>query len=107
MAYAGPIAEARNAGDSWLDEFDWRLSVDDPESCTDLQRVEGTIPKLGRRWRAHLDRAWTRADGIVDRHWRQIRKLAAALLQRGDVEGEEAFTICDAAGPASRVEAKP
>jgi hypothetical protein len=107
MVYAGPIAEARNTGEGWLDEFDWRLCVDDPESCTDLQRVEGTIPKLGRRWRAHLDHAWRRADGIVDGHWRQIGKLAAALLQRREIDGETAFEICERAGRALPIGAQP
>jgi hypothetical protein len=105
--YAGPIAEARNAGDGWLDELDWCLSVDDPESCTDLQLVEGTIPKLGRRWRRHLDRAWTRAGGIVDGHWPQINLVARTLERHGEIDGETAFQICDRAGRALPIGSRP
>jgi len=105
--YAGPLAEARYHDDAELyDEWDWFDYLDNNqedawETCTDWKHIIHARPKLGRRWRLHMDRAWARAVRIVRDHPAHIEALAAALLERSLLDGEEVFAILDAGPPVA------
>jgi hypothetical protein len=97
--YAGPIAEAIYHDDeAEFDEQDWCDTIDHWEPPSDWRYVENARTKLGRRWRLHTDRAWDRATRIVRSRPNHIEALAAALIERNLVDGDEAFAIFDAAG---------
>jgi hypothetical protein len=102
--YAGPIAEAfYHDEEAEFDEQDWSDTIDHWEPTTDWRSAQHAVSKLGRRWRLHSDRAWDRATRIVRGHPNHIEALAAALIERNVVEGDEAFDIFDAAGQPIRL----
>jgi len=35
------------------------------------------------------------AQALLDRHWREVEKVAAALLGRGTLTGDEIAALCD------------
>jgi hypothetical protein len=102
--YAGPIAEAIYHDDETeFDEQDWSDTIDHWEPTNDWRYAEHARSKLGRRWRLHTDRAWDRATRIVRGHPNHIEALAAALIERHLVDGDEAFAIFGAAGRPIRL----
>ena len=107
-AMAGPIAaqahdDSTYTRERWRDwtarsienADDWRGHAADYEVAADDGEyvAEKLIPLLGRRWRLHLDRAFTMADRIVRGHQLHIETLATALIARGLIEGEEVEAI--------------
>jgi hypothetical protein len=102
---AGPIAEMLHDGVPYENACGWRWGEIDRasdaaegERGTDSWHVECKIALLGRRWRLHLERAFQLADRIVRDHQPHIRTLAAALVERGVIGGEEVEAIFDAIG---------
>jgi len=99
---AGPIAERIHTGDPfqaawhWLQDIaDEELFEEDPHS--DRGQVLHRINYMGRRWRFHLDLAFETADRLVRANGPGVAALAEALLERGLIGGEEAFTILNEA----------
>jgi hypothetical protein len=100
--YAGPIAEAfYHDEQTESEEWDWLDILEDPETTTDWCSAQHARSKLGRRWRLHMTRAWDRATSIVRAHPAHIEALAAALIERGLVDGDKVFGTFDAAGAPS------
>lgn len=113
---AGPIAEQihkaaldrRLYDEPCTDADDWLATESDDdfaagiEEGTDCWQVEQRIPMLGRRWRLHLERCFTTADHIVRQHQAHIHALADALVERGTVEGDEAWRLFDEIGAPIR-----
>jgi hypothetical protein len=101
--YAGPLAEARYHDDYDLSDesawFDYLDNQGETDNNTDCQHIVHAGTKLGRRWRLHMARAWARAERIVRAHPGHIEVLAATLITRGLIDGQEVFDIFDAAGP--------
>jgi hypothetical protein len=97
--FAGPIAEAIHRDEPDFDEYDpFSYPDDDDYPNSDYNRAWHARSKLGRRWRLHSGRAWDRAWRIVRGHPNHIEALAAALIERHLVDGDEVSAIFDAAG---------
>lgn len=81
VSYAGPISEAQYC----------RLSSDQCRVLWDSDAWHGdraNIEKLGLT-DAERGKARERAQWLVQTHWRKIDALAAALIERGEMTGDE------------------
>lgn len=111
---AGPIAQAIH--DTAADVDGWQSTIEDAAdwlsreadnaigtydgdaSGTDWWQVDKRIPLLGRRWRLHLDNAFTLADHIVRSHQAHVDALTGALVERRKLDGQAAWDVLDSVG---------
>jgi hypothetical protein len=78
VALGGPIAELRRFRYSQLEQDQFWATA-----------WSGDLANARARYDGKLTRAIRRADRLLRRHWRAVERVADALLQRGELTGEE------------------